>query len=263
MPKTLVLLPGWGLGIKPLNALAEELKKRLPSFTVQLQPLPNMAGKNIHTVIKELNHNLPKNCWLAGWSLGGMLATAVAANRNQTTATNSCTGLISLASNACFVANSNWQNAMPASTFTEFYTLCKNDLATGLKRFTLLCSQGAEQARQLSRQLQAMALTVEPASTLVALELLAGLKMLAKLDNRAAITSFSGPQLHLFSEADALVPVETATEIQALNACSLNLYSLNPKVTVEVLGQSHASVLAEPQLLAKRISAFILSNQNA
>lgn len=260
MPKTLVLLPGWGLGIKPLNALTEELKKCLPSFTVQLQPLPTMAGKNIHTVIKELNNDLPKNCWLAGWSLGGMLATALAAERQLTDSPskNSSTGLISFASNACFVANTSWPNAMPKSTFTEFYKLCKNDFATGLKRFTLLCSQGAEQARQLSRQLQAMALTVEPENTLVALELLAGLEMLAKLDNRTAITNFSGPQLHLFADTDALVPVEAATEIQALNSCFLN-----PNARVEVLGQSHASVLAEPKLLAKRISAFILSNQNA
>lgn len=260
MPKTLVLLPGWGLGVKPLNALTEELKKRLPSFTVQLQPLPNFAGKNITTVIKELNNELPKNCWLAGWSLGGMLATALAAERQLSDSPSkiSSTGLINFASNACFVANTSWPNAMPKSTFTEFYKLCKSDLATGLKRFTLLCSQGAEQPRQLSRQLQAMALTLEPANTRVALELLAGLEMLAKLDNRTAITNISGPQLHLFAEADALVPVETATEIQALNSCSLN-----PNARVEVLGQSHASVLAEPQLLAKRISAFILSNQNA
>lgn len=249
---TLVLLAGWGLGVAPLQALAaaltHELKIALPDFTLQLQPLPDLVGKNITTLIQQLDDELPKNCWLAGWSLGGMLATAVAAQRNQTTSKNTCAGLISLASNACFVANSNWQNAMPASTFAEFYKLCQTDLAMGLKRFSLLCSQGAEQPRLLSRQLLEENRSIS--SELLSLELLAGLELLAKLDNRAAITHFSAPQLHLFAAADALVPVAAAADFQNLNVAAI----------VEKLGHSHASVLAEPQLLAQRMAAFIVSN---
>ena len=251
---TLVLLAGWGLGVAPLQALAaaltHELKIALPDFTLQLQPLPDLVGKNITTLIQQLDDELPKNCWLAGWSLGGMLATAVAAQRNQTTSKNTCAGLISLASNACFVANSNWQNAMPASTFAEFYKLCQTDLAMGLKRFSLLCSQGAEQPRLLSRQLLDNTLEENRSIELLSLELLAGLELLAKLDNRAAITHFSAPQLYLFAAADALVPVAAAADLQALNS----------NAAVEVLGQSHASVLAEPQLLAQRMAAFIVGN---
>lgn len=259
---TLVLLAGWGLGVAPLQALAaaltHELKIALPDFTLQLQPLPDLVGKdwvgkNITTLIQQLDNELPKNCWLAGWSLGGMLATAVAAQRQSATPTVELkAGLISLASNACFVANDTWPNAMPASTFAEFYKLCQTDLAMGLKRFSLLCSQGAEQPRLLSRQLLDNTLKENRSisSELLSLELLAGLELLAKLDNRAAITHFSAPQLYLFAAADALVPVAAAADFQNLNVAAI----------VEKLGHSHASVLAEPQLLAQRMAAFIVSN---
>ncbi|MDY0206605.1 MAG: transporter [Pseudomonas sp.] len=242
MSKQIVLLPGWGLGVVPMQALAAELNVALPSFTVQIQALPDMTGKDAMTVIQQLDQQLPNDCWLLGWSLGGMLATALAAQRQS-----ACAGVISYASNACFVAREHWPLAMPVDTFTEFRALCSNDPAAGLKRFALLCSQGAEQARQLSRQLQALVQVDELAGVL------AGLDVLAELDNRSAIRTFAGPQLHLFAEADALVPV----------AAAALLPELNPQATVEVLGQSHASVVAEPQMLAQRIVAFIKEGQHA
>lgn len=242
MSKHIVLLPGWGLGVAALQALAAELHAALPDFTVQIQPLPAMTGKNTAEVIQQLDQQLPNGCWLMGWSLGGMLATALAAQRQC-----ACAGVISYASNACFVARDGWPTAMPATTFTEFHTLCASDPAACLKRFALLCSQGAAQARQLSRQLQASVQVEDLAGAL------AGLDLLAELDNRHAIRTFVGPQLHLFAEADALVPPAAANAVR----------ELNPQATVELLGQNHASVVAEPQLLAQRIVTFIKGDQYA
>ncbi len=83
---------------------------------------------------------------------------------------------------------------------------------------------------------------------------LAGLDVLAELDNRAAISAFAGPQLHLLAQTDALLPPT------ALNS----LRELNPQASVELLGgHSHACVSAEPQLLTQHIASFILSGQYA
>ncbi len=242
MSKHLVLLPGWGLGVRPLQILAQQLDAALPPLTVQIQPLPDVRGKSAEALITLLDQQLPKDCWLMGWSLGGMLATALAAYRQS-----ACAGLISYASNPCFVARETWPAAMPVDTFTAFRQLCAEDLAAGLKRFVLLCSQGAAQPRALSRQLLA---TAEAGDSVCAL---AGLDLLAELDNRAAISAFAGPQLHLLAAADALLPASAAQRIR----------DLNPQAVVELLGQSHASVAAEPQLLAKRIADFILRGQHA
>ncbi|MDY0248627.1 MAG: alpha/beta fold hydrolase [Pseudomonas sp.] len=242
MNKRIIILPGWGLGVLPLQLLAEELDASLPDFTVQIQPLPDMTGQTAAAVIKQLDQQLPNDCWLLGWSLGGMLATALAAHRQS-----ACAGLISYASNACFVARDTWPLAMPMDTFSAFRQLCRSDLPAGLKRFALLCSQGAAQPRLLSRQLQDMPLATELASAL------AGLDLLAALDNREAIRAFAGPQLHVLAHADALLPSEAANL----------LGDLNPRATVELLGHSHASVLSEPQLLAQRMVSFILDRQYA
>ncbi len=242
MNKRIVLLPGWGLGVVPLQLLAEELNTALPDMTVQIQPLPDMTGKTAADIITQLDQQLPSDCWLFGWSLGGMLATALAAHRQS-----ACAGVISYASNACFVAREAWPQAMPVDTFTEFRELCRRDLPAGIKRFALLCSQGSAQPRALSRQLQEMALAAESVSAL------AGLDVLAELDNREAISAFAGPQLHLLASADALLPAEAVKLLR----------DLNPQAKVELLGHCHASIFAEPQLLAQRIVPFILSSQYA
>ena len=236
MSKSIVLLPGWGLGVAPLQLLADELRAALVGCTVQVQPLPKISAQNAAAVIHQLDQQLPQDCWLIGWSLGGMLATALAAQRQS-----SCAGVISYASNACFVARDGWPTAMPATTFAEFHTLCASDPAACLKRFALLCSQGAAQARQLSRQLQASVQVEALAGAL------AGLDLLAELDNRHAIRTFAGPQLHLFAKADALVPAAAVDAVR----------ELNPQAMVDLLGQSHASVVLDAQVLAQRISAFI------
>lgn len=242
MSKRIVILPGWGLGVVPLQLLAEELDVALPDFTVQIQPLPDMTGQTAAAVIQQLDQQLPRDCWLLGWSLGGMLATALAAHRQS-----ACAGLISYASNACFVAQEAWPPALPVDTFAEFRELCRSDLPAGLKRFALLCSQGSAQPRALSRQLQEMVLATDANSALAELDLL------AVLDNRQAISDFAGPQLHLLAQADALVPPEAASV----------LGDLNSQASVEILGHSHASVFAESHELAQRMVSFIQSHQYA
>ncbi|MFH7422752.1 transporter, partial [Pseudomonas syringae pv. tagetis] len=62
--------------------------------------------------LDDLDANLPHNAWLGGWSLGGMLAAALAARRGE-----GCSGLLTLASNACFVTRGAWPNAMAAQDF--------------------------------------------------------------------------------------------------------------------------------------------------
>ena len=242
MSKHLVLLPGWGLGVRPLQILAQQLDAALPPLTVQIQPLPDVRGKSAEALIALLDQQLPKDCWLMGWALGGMLATALAAYRQS-----ACAGLISYASNPCFVARETWPAAMPVDTFTAFRQLCAEDFAAGLKRFVLLCSQGAAQPRALSRQLLEAAAVTDSGCAL------AGLDFLAELDNPVAISAFAGPQLHLFAEQDSLVPSLALSRVRALNA----------QATVELFGHSHAGLIVEAQLLAQRIADFVLRGQHA
>jgi pimeloyl-[acyl-carrier protein] methyl ester esterase len=234
MTERLILLPGWGLSSAVLQPLAEALGDEL---RVEWCELPALTTAAVDDWLDELDARLPEDCWLAGWSLGGMLASALAARRGAR-----CRGLIALASNACFVAREDWPGAMPVETFAAFEKGCAQDAGATLKRFAMLCAQGASDARGLARRLQA-ALTMADGA-----QLLAGLQVLASLDNRAALAAFAGPQLHLLAEQDALVPA----------AAGEALLALLPAGEVDVLEDcGHAFVLEQPQALAALLLDFI------
>lgn len=233
MTERLILLPGWGLDGAVLQPLAEALGGELQ---VQVAALPKLTSAAVPDWLDELDARLPEHCWLAGWSLGGMLAAALAARRGSR-----CRGLIGLASNARFVASDAWPQAMAADTYATFYEGCAHNASATLKRFAMLCTQGCTDARGLSRLLQSNLLASEPS-------LLAGLQVLATLDNRDALSAFAGPQLHLLAEQDALVPASVCDELLALL----------PSGEVDVLeGCGHAFVLEQPQALAALLLDFI------
>lgn len=242
MRDRLILLPGWGLGTAPLEPLAAALRGLDPQLRVEIEPLPALASGDPGDWLDALDANLAQDAWLGGWSLGGMLAAALAARRRSR-----CRGLISLASNARFVASDAWPNAMPADTYATFYEGCAHNAGATLKRFVMLCAQGCTDARGLSRLLQSNLLASEPS-------LLAGLQVLATLDNREALSAFAGPQLHLLAEQDALVPAAVADE----------LLGLLPSGEVDVLeGCGHAFVLEQPQALAALLLDFIREADDA
>jgi len=237
MRDRLILLPGWGLGISPLEPLAAALRGLDEHLRVEIEPLPELQSSDLNEWLDELDATLPNDVWLGGWSLGGMLAAELAARRGDR-----CCGLLTLASNACFVAHSDWPSAMSHEAFDAFLAGCAVDPQGTLKRFSLLCVQGAEDPRALARQLTAGA----PHSSAEAL--LDGLKVLAQLDTRAALQHYRGPQMHLFAGLDALVPAEAAGDV----------LTLMPDVEVGVIEQaSHAFILENPHGVAAAIQAFL------
>lgn len=234
MRETLILLPGWGLDGAVLQPLADALGYEL---SVQVPALPRLGSAATADWLDELDTRLPHDCWLAGWSLGGMLATALAARRGER-----CRGLITLASNACFVASDSWPTAMQAQTYAAFYESCQENPGATLKRFAMLCAQGGADARGLLRQLQSHLSSSDESA------LLAGLRLLANLDSRAALAAYSGPQLHLLAEQDALVPA----------AAGDALLALLPAGEVDVLEEcGHAFVREQADALATLMLDFI------
>ena len=236
MRNRVVLLPGWGLGTAPLEPLAAALHDLDEHLRVQLEPLPELTSSDPQQWLDELDANLPEDCWLAGWSLGGMLATALAERRGER-----CCGLLTLASNPCFVAREDWPAAMPVETFQAFQQGFQTDSAATLKRFALLCAQGAEDSRSLGRSLAASA----PQGRNEALR--SGLELLATLDNRKALQQFRGPQLHLLGSADALVPPTLADALLALQ----------PDIEIAVIESAcHAFARQRPHAVALAMQAF-------
>ena len=237
MRNRLILLPGWGLGTAALHPLAASLRAQDSRLQVDLLPLPELPDGDVQAWVEHLDRTLPQDTWLGGWSLGGMLASELARKRGDR-----CCGLLTLASNPSFVAHEHWPSAMPGETFDAFLSGCASDPRQTLKRFSLLCAQGAEDARGLARLMLAAAPATAPDV------LLAGLELLAQLDTRQALQAYRGPQLHLFAGLDALVPAEAAGDLLALL----------PDIEVGLIEQaSHGFLLEDPHGVAGAIQAFL------
>lgn len=224
----IVLLPGWGLGVAPLQPLASALRNA--GVRVVTLPLPNLH-QSLAQVLDDVAKTIPAQSWLVGWSLGGMLAAELAKRVDV-----HCAGLVTLGANMRFVANQDWPNAMPVETYDQFREGCALNPQATLKRFSLLCSQGAEDARALSRTLSAAA---DPSESL-----LAGLDVLAALDMRDALAAFEGPRLHVFAERDALVPASAAAAFARISPVG---------TTVLMAEASHAFVVEQAETVANLI----------
>ncbi|WP_247269653.1 MULTISPECIES: alpha/beta fold hydrolase [Pseudomonas] len=237
MRDRLILLPGWGLGVSPLEPLAAALQGLDEHLHVEIEPLPELDSSDLQDWLDELDECIPQDVWLGGWSLGGMLASELAARRGER-----CCGLLTLASNPSFVAHEHWPSAMPGETFDAFLASCQTDPRMTLKRFSLLCAQGAQDPRGMSRLLLGGAPNATPET------LMAGLELLAQLDTREALQAFRGPQLHLFAGQDGLVPAEAAG----------SLFALLPDIEIGLIEQaSHAFLLEDPHGVAGAIQAFL------
>ncbi|WP_151744689.1 hydrolase [Acinetobacter calcoaceticus] len=188
----ILLITGWGVGIEPLESLKLHLQQE--SFDVQLINIFDVLNESFQKKFNLLNDV----DIVIGWSLGGQLATHLVDSFYKSTGLTKT--LITLASNPCFVANTNWQTAMPADVFSQFkISFLQNQQAT-LKRFYYLITQGSAQAKKDWLNMQNIA---NPPSYEL---LLQGLEMLEHLNLVDNLKKYSGPQLHLFAEQDGVIP---------------------------------------------------------
>ncbi|MEH6651740.1 MAG: alpha/beta fold hydrolase [Motiliproteus sp.] len=139
--------------------------------------------------------------WL-GWSLGGLVAANIVANPELPAA-----GLITIATNPCFVERADWPEAMSAATFALFQQSLQQTSLKTLNRFAALQGQGDPQARALLRTLK----PVVAASAAQSSHLAQSLALLGD-DQRSLFADLTLPRLALFGENDALVPVAVAKQ---------------------------------------------------
>ncbi|WP_341806411.1 malonyl-ACP O-methyltransferase BioC [Pseudomaricurvus alcaniphilus] len=243
----LVLLHGWGSDGRSWQPLLQYFGA---SIEVRVVDLPGFgkapASADIDRFLEQLLEDLPPRFALLGWSLGGMLATQLAARYPQRV-----TALVTLATNACFVARADWPEAMDPPTFERFSAGLAADEGQTLQRFAGLMAKGDARARQLLKPLRQCAQSSREAT---AESWQQALNWLQALDNRSALAAMTVPALHLFGAADALVPVAAARAVRALNRDQL----------VEVVpATGHALHWSAPATIGARIGRFLQAAERA
>lgn len=236
----LVLLHGWGSDsriwdpvIAPLREVVELKSLDLPGFG----SAPMLPQYSLDAVLDALLNQLPPVSVPVGWSLGGMLAIQLAARFPERVS-----GVITLATNAKFVATPDYSTAMPAAINQQFNHQVARDPVSALKLFCGLLAQGDLHERALLKMLRQQMSASFNENWLDALELL------AHLDNREFFARLRQPGLHLLGEKDALVPVVALDSLR----------QLNPEQELIVLpGVAHAIHWSQPQYVIEQIVRFL------
>jgi pimeloyl-[acyl-carrier protein] methyl ester esterase len=234
--RDLVLVPGWGSSADIFDPLLDEL---MAEFRVHYVVFDHADWRKSspaalqYTLIQCLRRQAPKRALWMGWSLGGLLATQLAAQ-----APEYVRGLITVAFNPCFVQRDDWHCAMPAAEFSRFQADFSTNPEATLKRFQALQVLGAPDKRHL---LDLLHRSCSPLS----IAYLSDLLTLLLEDVRPALAQLNQPVLHLLGKADALVPASPLVEL-------LPLLSSNTSVQC-YSGASHLPFISAADKLIKDV----------
>ncbi len=213
MKQAVVFINGWAIPDKVLQSFVEALAERADLNFINLPGLSEFSGGNHfdwHSLIEWVDSQTPEKPFtLAGWSYGGVLASAYASRYAQS---EKVKRLITLATNPSFIKRSDWREGMSPEVFSSFVAGIQRDVTKQLYHFFNLCSMGNRDKKGLARMLwQALSKsTVKKENLLLALELL------GSADIRQFLSDITCPVTHFYGDGDILVPSKVGLLVKGL-----------------------------------------------
>jgi pimeloyl-[acyl-carrier protein] methyl ester esterase len=239
----LVLLHGWGLHGGLFGPVLEPLAARYRLHLVDLpghgrSPMLSEAYTLEH-VARAVSREVPAGAAWLGWSLGGRIALAAAANGAA------IDRLILVGTNPCFTRKPDWPHAMPEEELAQFAASLRDDYRATLQRFLAVQSRGSASAREELRGLrEALFAHGEPDPRALA----AGLEILRGADLRPALHRIAQPTLVLHGARDTLAPL-AAAEYTAAQLPHGHLAVID--------GAGHAPFLSHPEQFLDAVEKFM------
>lgn len=234
----LVLIHGWGMSSAIWAIWLPHLRAQC---NITLLDLPGYGAsaviedESVDALLAAILRVLPARAVYVGYSLGGMLATLLSARFPDRVS-----ALITLSSNAKYVADEQWPWAMPAATFAAFGASLEHP-AAALKRFAGLQVHGCHDEKALLKEIRNLQQQI-PAAVLKM-----SLQWLSDIDLRAELKELSVPSLFCFAQNDALVPAIVVKKF--------------PAETTVLPDAAHAMFISHPQLCAETVLAFLIKHR--
>ncbi|MBV2130895.1 pimeloyl-ACP methyl ester esterase BioH [Arsukibacterium indicum] len=207
----LVLLHGWGVNrgvwqtiLADIVPTVQVIALDIPGFG-EAQPL--LQSGNFSTVVTELASRIPANSLVCGWSMGGLLAIALAERYPE-----KVRQLALVAATPCFLQHADWPG-MKATVMQQFAQSLQRDLSQTVSRFLAIQAMGSATAKSDAAVLK-QAIAAYPQASAEALS--AGLAFLSNEDLRQCFAGLKQPVIGCFGALDSLVPVAVVSELQKL-----------------------------------------------
>jgi pimeloyl-[acyl-carrier protein] methyl ester esterase len=233
---TVVLIHGWGFS----PAIWQPVREALGHRRVVSPALPGHGGRAdgqrladpemaAQAVAEQLPADLVEPVWV-GWSLGGLVALALAARWRGPQR------LVLVCATPRFTTGPGWQAALDPAALASFGAELARDRVALERRFAALCADGSEAPARLRRQL----LTGMSENPAALSGLGGGLMALAGGDLRPVWARLEAPVSAWIGESDRLIPAAAAEALAALR----------PDVQLRRVPGGHASWLENPEGLA-------------
>lgn len=241
MKPPLTLLHGWGSTPAVWNALLASLGGRdclRPALPGHPGGRPGDGGLTgwADTLLAEL----PARFDLCGWSLGGLLALAIARRAPQRVRR-----LALIGSTPRFAAGPDWPHGLDATEVGRFRSDFDERPGGLMKRFHALQALGDGRRKAVVESLAGCAAQADPAHHA---GMAAGLQLLQTTDLRAGLPELQLPLRVLHGRRDALMPADGVAQWSSLPA--------DARVTIfEDCG--HAPHLSRPQDCALLLQGFL------
>ena len=240
---TLVFIHGWGMNSGVWQPFLRQLR---PGLSVQCIDLPgygtahdaHIEDYQLPALVDYVAARLPEKAVLVAWSMGGLVAQALAADNHP-----KVKGLITLASTPKFQADTDWPGIQPnvLQLFTKQLNLAYDQT---LQRFLAIQMMGTPNAKSFIREVSESIHAFPPPSHHA---LNKGLDILREVDLRAQLCRIQVPTLRLYGRLDSLVPHDAISLIQDCHPRSE--YKCYEHV-------SHAPFITHPEWLAQDIIEF-------
>lgn len=207
--RPLVALHGWGMNQLVWQPIRKRLTQQAQVTWIDLPGHGRSAElqlTSLEAVVEELRPHIPANAIIMGWSLGGLIAQALAQRLPEQVA-----GLILVASTPRFVVAPDWPYALSTEVLQGFADNLEQDYAATVRRFFALQFMGVRSDPAALNALRDQILQY-PAS-LEALNV--GLDMLRTADFQQNLVQL--PCLWILGRLDKLIPISLAEGLQALH----------------------------------------------
>lgn len=243
-PTHIVMLHGWGLHSGLMEPLAARFR---PAARVTCLDLPGHGGRPFEPPFSSLAElaaavatDLPPACILVGWSLGGMVAARLAANRHP-----AVHRLVLLATTPRFVSGPDWPHGLPREVVDEFAAALGRDYRDVIRRFLALQARGDDLQGALLRQLRAAVFARGEPDTGA---LRAGLAVLIESDLREEVARIAVPTLVVSGQHDRLTPPGAGRWLSE---------TIDGATFTCIPGAGHAPFLSHPDETAGRLTSFL------